>query len=133
MQAKTRAPFPHESVPSCKQLIVFYKDTFFPYLFADRMDRPEDEDEIGNQAMYKEATNMKVYKTLRWIYEKVISSILSENRATVDVYLRISTSMLNNLVRDNIITKEISMYYHYNLIRNTNDLRLEIMFEDLPF
>lgn len=131
-QAETRAPFPRDLIPHCKEILMFNQDFFSPYIFADGIDQTE-RNEIGNDAMYEIAVNGELRNTLRWICKKIFASIIEENWSTTDVYIRIFTSMLNKLVNRNIIPKEFSMYYHINLIKNVNDLRFEIMTEDLPF
>ena len=52
---------------------------------------------------------------------------------TVDVRVRIATSMLNKLVDQGIVPKNVSIAYHKRLTYRTGAILSAILVEDLPF
>lgn len=131
-QARTRRPFPEDQVPKCSDLIKHYFNSDLPHLFLSTYD-PEPLDEIAIDASYKIAVSPEVRKILSWAKKKTLSAVLTENWLSKDVYIRITASMLNKLVESNIISKNISIYYHDNLVANVAALYYEVSTEELPF
>lgn len=70
---------------------------------------------------------------LKWINEKILYAIPDETYLTISVRVRIATSMLNNLEKEGILTKDICMKYHDRLVRRTKRLVTLVNTEDLPF
>lgn len=75
----------------------------------------------------------EVQPFLCWINNKILYRLPFETKPTINVRLRIATSMLNNLEKNNILSKEICILYHKRLIENVNKLQTLISLEDLPF
>lgn len=70
---------------------------------------------------------------LHWVNEKITLNIGKECYTTLDVRVRIATSMLNKLVDKELIRLEDAILIHLNL---TENLRMEtwiVITEDLPF
>jgi hypothetical protein len=75
----------------------------------------------------------KAIDVMIWANKKILFELPNLSPNTVGVRLRIVTGMLNNLEKDNIIPKEISILYHDRLVRRVYSIFSEIMTEDLPF
>ena len=74
---------------------------------------------------------------LTWINKKILYELPNTKGKVDDKYIwvriRIATSMLNKLVEDGIITKDMSIEYHRRLTSNVRKILSEITVEDLPF
>lgn len=121
---------------SIKEILKFFKDIpngldNEPHLFFCPSDLQFDE--IAKNAEYEYCINPELRKTFAWISRKILSTIGVDNYLSTNVYIRIGTSMLNDLVKRNVISKEFGIYYHDNLIANTNALLSVLNTEDLPF
>ncbi|WP_173431824.1 hypothetical protein [Sharpea azabuensis] len=135
MQAKTRAPFPESCIPKCIDILDHYRksNTFwFPHLFLNEYNT-ESTDEIVDDALYEICINEELRKVLKWISKRTISTIGIDNYLSINVYTRIGTSMLNQLVDDELLSKPLNILYHDNFVRNLADLTQEINVESLPF
>ena len=81
----------------------------------------------------------KAVYVLTWINKKIlyelpnVKYVPDKKGKYIDVRIRIATSMLNKLVDDGIIDKEIGITYHRRLITNVRRILNEINAEDLPF
>ena len=81
----------------------------------------------------------KAVYVLTWINKKILYELPNvkytpgKKGKYIDVRIRIATSMLNKLVDDGIIDKNISIAYHQRLITNVRKILSEINAEDLPF
>lgn len=133
-QARTRKPFSRDQVPKLKTIIkeLYSKNYNEPHLFSCDHD-PGNFDDIAALASYEYCINPDLRKTMLWISTKILSTVGKDNYLTVNVYIRIATSMINKLVDKNIISKEFGIHYHDNLVANTNALISAINTEDLPF
>lgn len=129
-QAETRTPFHEDCIPSIKEILNSFNDDMWePHMFLNEYDL----NSTDNVELYQICTNYELRKTLQWISNKILSTIGIDNSITVGVYIRISTSMINKLVDDGIITKQFGIYYHDNFVRNATDLMCIVNTEDLPF
>ena len=70
---------------------------------------------------------------LVWVNNKILFALNKENHVTIDVRIRIATSMLNKLVDNGDIPKCMAIAYHTRLVSNTRKILSEILVEDLPF
>ena len=133
-----RTPIPQDHTISCEEALSFFqkdKNAFIyePHLFLNEYDQISNENGITSDALYKISTSPEVRKVLSWINKHVLYSVGIDYYITVDVYVRIGSSMLNKLVEDGILTKDLSIAYHDNLIRNLKDLISTMNEESLPF
>lgn len=109
--------------------------SFDPYLFflGDRTLM----DKVFSEFEYQYCINPELRKIIIWASSKILSTLKvgvdAKSVQSVYVYIRIATSMLNTLVYKSIICHEAGIYYHDNLVRNTNTLISELQMEDLPF
>ena len=134
-QAGTRSTFPCENL-KIKDILreLRQHDTFWddPHLFfCDHSHVPLDK--IANDAEYEYCINPELRRVMRWISRRVLSTIGIDNYLSTNVFVRIGTSMLNKLVYNGELQKEFGIYYHDNLVSNTNCLLSVINTEDLPF
>lgn len=92
---------------------------------------------VAEEAEYLVCTNKEVRRLVDWICDNIINNITKDDRKTFNVKLRIAVGMLNNLEKDDIIDKELSLFYYDNMITNCNDLWLDYAFDgninELPF
>lgn len=133
-----RTPIPQDHTVSCEEALKFFqKDenafTDEPYLFLSEYDLVSNENETVSDTSYKIATCPELRKVLSWISKHILYSVGIDYYMTIDVYVRIGSSMLNKLVEDGILTKDLSIIYHDNLVRNLKDLISTMNEESLPF
>ena len=132
MQTKMRKPFPEDQMPKCVDIVQHYCNDTIPHLFLSTSD-PNSLDEIAVNASYQIATSPELRKILTWITRRTMSAIITGNWFSKDIYIRIGTSMLNKLVEEGKLSKDLNMYYHDNLVSNIAALYFEANSEDLPF
>lgn len=133
ISAKNRTPFPQDCIPSCEEILTIRRknnELWEPKLFLNEYNLSEDK---IDDAIYQICTNAELRKSLEWISKRILSSFGIDNYLTMDVYVRISTSMLNKLEHDGSITKNLNILYHDNLVRNLADLLSYMNEENLPF
>lgn len=75
----------------------------------------------------------KLSELVLWINKNLLQQIRKDNYITRNVKIRIATGMLNNLEKEKIITHDLNVYYHDNLVNNLFNLDKAIILEDLPF
>lgn len=75
----------------------------------------------------------KAIDVLKWINKRIIFESIKIDYRTVDVRLRIACGMLNNLVEDEVIPKNVAIVYHTRLIDSVGEILRSISTEDLPF
>lgn len=134
-QAETRKAFPQENIPECSEILNEFRQKYSlwePHLFL-HSDEILCTDEFANDVSYKISTNFELYKVLEWISKKILSTLGIDNYLSINVYIRIGTSMLNKLVEQGCITKSENIYIHDNLVRNVSSLLSELNTENLPF
>ena len=126
----------HSQAPKLKDIITEFRNNRMlcktdPYLFwcSDR----DLIDAVMEEYEYEYCINPELRSKMKWATEHILNMIGIDNYITVHVYIRIFTSMLNKLVDEGIISKEVGIYYHDNLVRNTMSLISDLSIEDLPF
>jgi hypothetical protein len=79
----------------------------------------------------------KVIDLLLWVNRKILFELprikTPTNVQWIGVRIRIATNMLNKLVTEGILAKEVSIEYHRRLVSNVRQILGEIYTEDLPF
>lgn len=70
---------------------------------------------------------------LMWVNRKILYELPKLDSRTIDVRIRIATSMLNKLVDKGSIPKNIAVTYHKRLTYRTRIILSAIWTEDLPF
>lgn len=92
---------------------------------------------VAEKASYIYHTNYKVREVGKWVAKNIIAEITKDSRKTFNVKLRIAVGMLNNLEKEKVISKDVSLFYYDNIITNCNDLWLDYTFDgeldELPF
>lgn len=134
-QAETRKAFPQENIPEYSEILnIFRQENILwePHLFLHSNEILYT-DELANDVSYKICTNIELRKVLMWISKRILSTLGIDNYLSINVYIRIGTSMLNNLVEQGCITKSENIYIHDNLVRNVSSLLSELNTENLPF
>ena len=95
-------------------------------------------DYIAEEASYVLCTNDKVRKINKWVHKNIVSKVIEDNLNTINVKIRIAVDMLNKLENEGVISKELNLFYFDNIVTNSRELYLDVMFgeEDinkLPF
>lgn len=130
-----RTPISQSYVITIEEVLKHYREQnkwWEPHLFLDHITSSENTDNIDDLS-YEIAINSELRKVLYWISKRIMLSIIIDNYMTLDVYVRIGTSMINKLVNESIISKEFGMIYHDNLVRNIGDVISSVNEESLPF
>ena len=70
---------------------------------------------------------------LKWVNRKITLEIGMQSYQTLDVRLRIATSMLYGLVDKGHVNKYIATRIHMNLCENLRNENILVVNEDLPF
>lgn len=99
---------------------------------------PEDEPlyilkpEVLNYPVNKEGLNIIEWVNKNILYElpKVKSYV---NYSFIGVRIRIFSNMLNKLMEENILSKDICIMYHQRLILRVKEILGKIYVEELPF
>lgn len=99
---------------------------------------PEDEPlyilkpEVLNYPVNKEGLNIIEWANKNILYElpKVKSYV---NHSFIGVRIRIFSNMLNKLMEENILSKDICIMYHQRLILRVKEILGKIYVEELPF
>lgn len=99
---------------------------------------PEDEPlyilkpEVLKYPVNKEGLNIIEWANKNILYElpKVKSYV---NYSFIDVRIRIFSNMLNKLMEENILSKDICIMYHQRLILRVKEILGKIYVEELPF
>lgn len=99
---------------------------------------PEDEPlyilkpEVLNYPVNKEGLNIIEWTNKNILYElpKVKSYV---NYSFISVRIRIFSNMLNKLMEENILSKDICIMYHQRLILRVKEILGKIYVEELPF
>lgn len=132
-QAELRTPFPEDQIPELKELIqIFQHDGIEPHFFMDTFDL-DPTNEIATEVSYKIATDPELRDVLNWICKRTLFYVIVSNYVSINVHIRIGTSMLNKLVESEHISKEMNIYIHDNFVQNLVDLQCAISTEELPF
>ena len=119
--------------PKLKDILTEFKNNRMleetdPYLFwcSDRV--------LSDKELeYEYCINPELRKVMQWATAHILPIMKMDAYFTISVHIRIFASMLNKLVDSGSITKDISIYYHDNLVRNTMSLFSALSSEDLPF
>lgn len=77
--------------------------------------------------------NHELQSLIEWINREITLKLLSDNHPTVEIKIRIATSMLNKLVDNHSISKEYAILFHDILVANVRDCESVLWTEDLPF
>lgn len=130
-QEASRKPLPTNKKISLRDALEdLYKDRFYePHLFLNSYH----DEGVADDESYTIAVNPQLRETMLWITKHILTTIGKDTYLTINVYIRIGTSMLNKLVDNGVISKELGIYYHDNMVANTADLISELSLEELPF
>ena len=88
---------------------------------------------IDKDITYYIAAKPEMRNILHWVNNNIVSKIINCSYSTIYVKIRIATSMLNKLVDSNVISKQDSIYIHFNMVQNLLDLKRDTIDDDLPF
>lgn len=129
LQAKYRCKQKEEDFDVESALTTFNKDC--PGVFTESLI-------LANQVMreeisYKIATTSKLRNVLHWVNKNIVMKAHSDSPYTLDVRVRIATSMLNKLVEEGVISKDMNLVIHQNMVSNVSDMKWSLQVDDLPF
>ena len=90
-------------------------------------------DECDYDIVYEVWRNSRLHDILVWINTKITLELGKLDYRAIDVRLRIATNMLNKLVNEGFLSKDLNMRIHYMLVTNVRQEMSAINVEDLPF
>lgn len=90
-------------------------------------------DEIANEILYTISTSKDLRRILAWINKNLVIAAPKLRYETRWVKVRIATDMLNKLVYEGVLTKDLNIEIHSNLVQNVEELASDLYEEDLPF
>lgn len=101
--------------------------------FAGYILQPDWDSELASKVQYEWCTNKNLRKVENWIVKNIFLQLNDLHPKTKDVRIRIATSMLNNLVNNNQLEKELSVYIHEAFVDNLSKVWFDLEVESLPF
>ena len=90
-------------------------------------------DECDYDIIYEIWRNSRLHDIIVWINKKITLEIGKLDYRAIDVRLRIATNMLNKLVNEGFLSRDLNMRIHYMLVTNVRQEMSAINVEDLPF
>lgn len=90
--------------------------------------------EIGEERMYEYLLEYKdLANVVYWINKNILTQLNTLESKTLEVRIRIATSMLNKVVTDNNINKLVGVVIHDNFTKNLKQLYFDLNVDELPF
>lgn len=96
--------------------------------------------EIDDEILYEVWRNEYLRNILMWVNKKLVIQLdimlggrTRKDYRTIGVIMRIATGMLNKLVKEDKLSKKLSMKIHHNFVTTINGEISAINTEDLPF
>ena len=86
-----------------------------------------------DELLYEIWRNDKLHSIVTWINKKITLVIGIADYRTIGVRMRIATGLLNKLVAEGDLSKNISIRIHDNFVKTINGEMSAINTEDLPF
>lgn len=122
-----------EPVFTEEELLRLYKDymnktCFFPTIISNNTST-----KLDLKLEFTACNNPYILKVLYWIHNNILYTILEESYMTIGIKLRIATSMLNKLVKHEILTKDEYISIYSNIQTNIYDLKRALTLGELPF
>lgn len=93
----------------------------------------QDPDDFDDQLLYDIWSNNHLKELIKWFNSKIIPEFTTMSCQTINVRVRIFCSKLNKLVNDDLISKEVAIKIHLNLVDTIRKEHNLIINEDLPF
>ena len=129
--ARLRKNVPTQSRTAKETHKIAIKRKVWNYGIPDWLILDYHENRIGDDGdiLYLVCTNLALRKWLVWVWKRIFVPLDSISYYTMEVRIRIATSMLNKLQ----IPKSISIKIHANLVENLHYCHYILTTEDLPF
>jgi hypothetical protein len=90
--------------------------------------------EIDEERMYEYILQYKGLSDLiYWINKNILMQIDALESKTLEVRLRIATSMLNKVINEKKINKLVGVVIHDNFVKNLKRLYFDLSIDELPF
>lgn len=90
--------------------------------------------ELDEERMYEYILQYKdLQNIIKWINKNILTQLDTLESKTLEVRLRIATSMLNKAVYDNDINKLVGVVIHDNFVKNLKGLYFDLKIDELPF
>ena len=115
------------------QLRIAYNQGVKGIINCERIIALDQEGEVDYDLIYKVWQNRKLIDLLQWINKNIVLGLGIDSHQTRGVKIRIATSMLNNLVYQNIIDANFANRIHDRLVFNSEREAFQIATEELPF
>lgn len=90
-------------------------------------------DECDYDIVYEVWRNSRLHDILVWINTKITLELGKLDYRAIGVRVRIATNMLNKLVNEGFLSRDLNMRIHYTLVTNVRREISAINVEDLPF
>lgn len=90
-------------------------------------------DECNYDIVYEVWRNSRLHDILVWINTKITLELGKLDYRAIGVRVRIATNMLNKLVNEGFLSRDLNMRIHYMLVTNVRREISAINVEDLPF
>lgn len=111
----------------CENPIQKWGTLTMPWIFLSYLDNNLD------MFISKLCYSTELISVLRWVNKNILCEFNIYNERSLNVKIRIATSMLNNLVKNNVVKKQDAMIIHDNMVHNINFLNNRLSCEELPF
>lgn len=90
-------------------------------------------DECDYDIVYEVWRNSRLHDILVWINTKITLELGKLDYRAIGVRVRIATNMLNKLVNEGFLSRDLNIRIHYMLVTNVRREISAINVEDLPF
>ena len=129
--ARLRKNVPTQSRTAKETHKIAIKRKVWDYDIPDWLILDYHENRIGDDfdMRYLFSTNVELRRWMLWVWKRIFAPLDNISYYTMEVRIRIATSMLNKLQ----IPKSINIKIHANLVENLHYCHYALMTEDLPF
>ena len=90
--------------------------------------------EINEERLYEYILQHKdLQNVIYWINKSILTQLNTLESKTLEVRLRIATSMLNKAIQNNNIKPIVGIIMHDNFVKNLKELYFDLQTDELPF
>ena len=90
--------------------------------------------EIDEERLYEYILQYRdLYNLICWINEHILTQLDTLESKTLEVRLRIATSMLNKVIYSNELNTLIGVIIHDSFVKNLKQLYFDLATDELPF
>lgn len=89
--------------------------------------------EVDKEVMYDYILKDSVQAVIQWINKNILCVLTDLESKTLEVRLRIATSMLNKAIEQENINRLVGIIMHDNFVVNLRELYFDLNVDELPF